>query len=146
MTDHSFTTTFTVDRTPEETFGTINDVRAWWTGEIEGDTDRVGAEFTYRYADVHRSTQRITELVPGQRVAWRVVDADLSFARDRAEWTGTDIVFEIARHGGGSEVRFTHHGLNPEVECYEACSTGWTMYIDGSLRRVLAPRDQAPAI
>ena len=137
MTDQSFTTTFTVDRTPAETYATINDVRAWWTGDIEGDTDRVGAEFTYRYADVHRSTQRITELVPGQRIAWRVVDADLSFARDRSEWTGTEIVFEIAPHGGGSEVRFTHHGLVPEVECFDACSTGWTMYVDGSLRRVL---------
>jgi hypothetical protein len=144
MTGKSFTTTFAVDRPPEQTFATINDVRAWWTGDIEGDTDRLGAEFTYRYADVHRSTQRVTELVPGQRVAWRVVDADLSFARDRSEWTGTEIVFEIAPHDGGSEVRFTHHGLVPQVECFEACSTGWTMYIDGSLRRLLTSGAPAP--
>ena len=137
MTDQSFTTTFTVDRTPEETFATINDVRAWWTGDIEGDTDRLGAEFTYRYADMHRSTQRITELVPGQRVAWRVVEADLSFTRDRSEWTGTQIVFEIAPRDGGSELRFTHHGLVPDFECFEACSTAWTTLVEGSLRRAL---------
>ena len=144
MTDQSFTTTFAVERTPDETFAAINDVRAWWTGDLEGDTDHLGAEFTYRYADVHRSTQRITELIPGRRIAWRVVDADLSFARDPSEWAGTEIVFEITPQDDGSEVRFTHHGLAPEVDCFEACSAAWTMYIDGSLRRLLTSGAPVP--
>jgi hypothetical protein len=61
MKKRSFTTTISVDQTPNETFAAINNVRGWWSGEIEGATDKLEAEFTYRYKDAHRSTQKITE-------------------------------------------------------------------------------------
>ena len=133
MTD--FTTSFTVDRSPAEVFAAINDVRGWWTGDIEGPTAAVGDEFTYRYEDVHRSTQRVTELVPGRRVVWLVTDARLSFTDDPAEWTGTQVVFDIRAGDAGTEVRFQHVGLSPDVDCYESCSSAWAHYVNGSLRR-----------
>jgi hypothetical protein len=124
---------FTVDRTPDEVFAAINDVRDWWPGEITGDTDRLGDVFTYRYKDNHRSTQNITEWVPGQRVVWHVTDSYLSFVEDKEEWTGTDMVFEIARKGDKTELKFTHAGLTPMVECYSACSKGWGYIINECL-------------
>ncbi len=107
-------------------------------GEIDGRTDEPGAIFTYRYQDIHRSTQRITELVPGRRVAWHVVDAYLDFVEDKSEWTGTDITFDVTPTGSGSEVRFTHVGLAPDVECFDSCSSAWGFYITGSLRNLIA--------
>ena len=81
----SFSATFTVEQSPREVFAAINNVRAWWSGDIEGDTNTLGGQFTYRNEDVHRSTQRITESVAGERVVWHVEDAYLSFADDTTE-------------------------------------------------------------
>jgi hypothetical protein len=132
-----FTTTFTVGQSPQEVFDAINDVRGWWAGEIDGSTDRLGAEFTYRYKEFHRSTQRITELVPGKRVVWHVVDANLAFVEDRTEWDGTDIVFDIARNGERTEVRFTHVGLVPRLKCYGDCASAWSFFVNESLRNLI---------
>jgi Activator of Hsp90 ATPase homolog 1-like protein len=138
MKDHNFTTAFTVSQTPEAAFAAITNVRGWWSEEIEGRTDKLGAEFKYHFRDIHRCKMKITELVPGKKVVWRVLDNYFNFAEDKTEWTGTDIIFDISRKGDKTEVHFTHQGLVPEYECYDACSDGWCTYINGSLRELIA--------
>jgi uncharacterized protein YndB with AHSA1/START domain len=133
MKDQDLTFSLSVDQSPEEVFAAINHVRGWWSGEIAGDTDRLGGVFTYRYQDVHRTTQEITEWVPGKRVVWHVTESHLSFVKHQEEWTGTDVVFEISRKGDQTLLKFTHLGLTPEVECYGGCSDGWGHYINESL-------------
>ena len=137
MNVNDLSISFTVPATPDEVFAAINDVRRWWTGDISGGTTSIGDEFTYQYEDVHRSTQRVTELVPGRKVAWLVTDAHLGFTADPGEWKGTEIVFDIAPVGSLTEVRFTHVGLAPDVECFGSCSSAWGYYINGSLRNLI---------
>jgi hypothetical protein len=139
MQSQNFTTHFSVDRTPDEVFGAITNVRGWWTGDvqIEGGTDKLGDEFTYRYQDVHYSKQKITELVPGKKLTWHVLDAYLNFTEDPAEWTGTDITFELTPNGDQTEIRFAHTGLVPEFECFDRCSSAWSFYINRSLRHLI---------
>ncbi len=140
----SLTMTFTVDRSPKEVFEAINNVRGWWSDDIDGSTDRLGATFTYRYKDMHRSSQTITELVPQKKVAWHVSDSLLSFVKDKREWDGTDIVFEIAGKGDRTELRFTHVGLVPAKECYGACEEGWGYYIKDSLKSLIKTGEGKP--
>jgi len=133
----NYTTTFTVDQTPQEVFAAINNVRGWWTGEIEGSTDKLGEVFNYHYADVHRSQQKVTDLVPGKKIVWHVEDANLNYTQDKAEWKGTDITFEIAKKGDKTEVRFTHVGLVPQFECYGSCSSAWGSLVNDNLRNLI---------
>ena len=135
--NQNFTTTLLVDQTPSEVFNAVNNVRGWWSEEIDGSTDKHGAEFTFHYKGLHRSTQKITELVPGKKVVWHVTDARLNFVKDKTEWNGTEIVFEIARKGDKTELRFTHVGLVPAFECYGGCSGAWGFYINDSLRSLI---------
>jgi hypothetical protein len=144
MNTQSLTTAFTVDQTPDEVFAAINNVRGWWSGEINGITDKLGAVWTYRYKDVHRTTQKITELVPGKKVAWHVTDAQLNFVKDKTEWNGTDIVFDITPKDGKTELRFTHVGLVPAFECFDGCSGAWGFYINDSLRNLITTGKGTP--
>jgi hypothetical protein len=137
MNSNDYTTSFVVDQTPQQVFDAVTNVRGWWSGDIKGATDKLGAEFTYRYQDLHRSRQTITELVPGKRVVWHIADAWLSFVKDKDEWNGTEIVFEIARKGDKTELRFTHVGLAPRIECYGKCAGAWGFYINESLRSLI---------
>lgn len=137
MSSHSFSIAFAVEQTPEEAYAAICNVRGWWTGQVDGDTAEVGDEFAYRYGDVHYSKQKVVELVPGEKVVWRVLDAKIAYNADPAEWTGTDILFDITRKEDQTEVRFTHRGLRSDFECFDSCANAWGFYINGSLRKLI---------
>ena len=88
MVGQDYTITILVDKSPEEAFRAINNVRGWWEGEINGDTDKLGAVFTYKYGSFHNSKQKVTELVPGKRVVWSVTEGGPKFTNDKVEWKG----------------------------------------------------------
>lgn len=138
MTTTDFRVTLMADRTPEEVFKVITDVRGWWSGyyseEIIGSTDTLGDEFTFRAGDgAHYTKQKLSELIPNRKVVWLVTESELSFVDEKHEWTGTKIIFNISEKGGSTQVVFTHEGLNPEFECYEACAPAWTQYLQNKL-------------
>lgn len=146
MTNRNFTTSFTVDQTPETVFAAINHVRGWWSEVIKGRTDMLGEEFDYSFEDIHRCKIKVTELVPGKKVVWRVLDNDFSFIEDKTEWTGTEIIFDVSWQGDKTEIHFTHQGLVPEYECYEVCSDGWGSAINGSLRSLITTGKGQPNV
>jgi hypothetical protein len=146
MASPNFSVAYTVSQTPAQVFRAVNNVRGWWSGEpgVSGPTNKLGAEFTYRFKDLHYTKQRITEFVPGKKVVWLVLDSRLSFVKDQTEWNGSQITFEIAKKGDKTELKFTHVGLVPEVECYGDCSSAWGYYVKGPLRKLIAA-DRGPA-
>ena len=151
MTTQDFNTTFSVDQTPGEVFNAVNNVRGWWSEQIDGRTDQLDAEFDYRYKDIHRCKIQIVELDPGKKVVWLVLDNHFNFTKDASEWKGTKISFEITKKGDKTELVFTHAGLVPAYECYAICSDAWGNYIKGSLKNLIetskgSPNPYIPAI
>jgi hypothetical protein len=128
-----FTTAFLVGQTSKEVFNAINNVREWWSDNIEGDTEKLNDEFNYHYQDVHTCKMKLVEVVPDQRVVWLVLENYFNFTKDSSEWTGTRIVFDISKQADKTKLTFTHEGLVPEYECFDICKTAWTDYINGSL-------------
>jgi len=134
----SYTTSFTVDQTPAEAFAAVTNVRGWWSEEIEGGTAAVGDEFDYHMRDLHTCRIRVTEVVPDRKVSWLVLDNYFAFTTDKSEWIGTTVTFEISETDGGTEVRFTHHGLVSEYECFDVCVNAWGFYVTTSLPELIA--------
>ena len=147
MTTKDFTTTLLVDQTPAAAFNAINNVRGWWSEEIEGGTNKLNDEFKYHFEDIHRCQIKLIEVIPDKKVVWLVMDnyfksgifddpshplsGDDGF--DKTEWIDTTIVFEISEKDDKTQIRFTHLGLVPEYECFDVCSNGWNHYIRESL-------------
>ena len=137
MATADFTTTIVVDETPEKVFHAVTDPRGWWSEEIEGSTAKLNDEFTYHYKDVHISKMKLIEVIPNQKVVWLVRDNYFDFTKDKSEWNGTKVIFEISEQDNKTQLRFTHLGLVPEYECYSICRDAWTNYIKNSLRSLI---------
>jgi Activator of Hsp90 ATPase homolog 1-like protein len=138
MNTSDFTTTVLVDQTPEAAFHAINNVRGWWSEEIEGSTDTLNEAFNYHYEDVHRCKIKVTELIPAKKIVWQVLENYFKFTKDRTEWTGTTIIFDITEKDNKTEIQMTHQGLVPEYECYNICRDSWTNYIQKSLYNLIS--------
>ncbi len=140
MKDKNYSTTFLVSQSPKEIFNAIVNVREWWSGlyseEIEGSSDKLNDEFTFRAGGgLHYSKQKLVEIIPNKKIVWLVTESELSFIGKKDEWTGTKLCFEFFERGDGTEVRFTHLGLVPQIECYDNCSGAWSAYLE----KFLAP-------
>jgi len=133
MSSQNFSSTLLVNEPASEVFKAINNVSKWWTENIEGNSKKLNDEFTVRFGDIHVSTQKLVELVPNKKVVWLVTYSQLNFVKNKSEWTGTKINFEIEQKGKQTQMKFTHSGLVPAFECFQDCSNAWSEYIQQSL-------------
>lgn len=142
MSNQNFAARFSVDQTPEAVFTAICNVRGWWSEGIEGQANKVGDRFIHSVLDLHRCDIAVKEMIPGRKVVWRVVENYFSFTKDKSEWTGTEIVFEIARSATAPSLASRIWALASEYECYDVCRDGWTTYINSLRDLVVTGRGQ----
>lgn len=133
MSDRNYQRNYVVPKFPAQVYDAITRVSAWWTINTHGPTKVVGDEFTVQFGDVHLTKQCISEAVEGKRIVWRVTESHLPWLKDMEEWSGTEIVFDIAATSEGTKLTFTHIGLTSGVECFEQCEKGWDYFLGSSL-------------
>ena len=133
MKNESFAAVIETNRSPKEVFEAITNVRGWWCERFAGKSAQLDDEFEVRFADVHYSKQKVVEYLPGMKLAWLITDSQLNFLKDKSEWTGTKISFNISAENGRTRLHFLHEGLTPAVECFRDCSNGWDYFLHQSL-------------
>ncbi|MDB5141136.1 MAG: hypothetical protein JWR12_3052 [Mucilaginibacter sp.] len=106
----------------------INHIRGWWTEDFKGHSAKLNDAFEVRFADMHFSKQKLTEVIPNEKIVWLVTDSYLSFLDDKNEWTDTQISFEISkkatRHNCISRILVWF----PKVNVIKAASRGGTIF------------------
>jgi hypothetical protein len=137
MKQSNFTTSILVDQSPKKAFSAIKNFRAWWSEEIEGNTDQLNETFFYHYKDIHLCKLKLIEIVPDKKLVYKVLDNQFSFTKDKTEWINTKLIFEISNEKGKTKIQFTHAGLVPDYECYDVCNDAWTGYIKKSLYNLI---------
>ncbi len=143
MKQQNYQCSIAADITPHEAFNSINQVNQWWAKNFEGRAEKLDDVFTVRFGTTW-VTFKLTEVVPDKKVVWEVLDCYLPWLNDKTEWNGTCVVFEIEASSESTQITMTHIGLVPEVECYQACETGWNHHIKDSLLALLTEREGMP--
>lgn len=126
-----YTKTVQLAATGEKLFESISAIPLWWTAMFEGSATQAGGKFTVRFGPQVYKTFLVEEMLPYIRIVWDVVDAfiDIPELKNKKEWIGSKIIWEIIPLDTGCELRFTHIGLTPDVECYTICEKGWNNFL-----------------
>jgi hypothetical protein len=143
MNQQNYQCSIAADFTPSEAFESISRVNEWWVRDIDGSTEKLNDVFTVHFGETFVNF-KVTESIPGKKIVWDVTDCYLPWLKDKTEWNGTSVVFEISTLGDETQVTMTHVGLVPEVECYAGCEAGWNKYFKGSLFKLLTERAGVP--
>jgi len=77
------------------------------------------------------------QLVEGIIDCLRMSGVDLAEITELIHGSTTAINTLIERKGAKTELRFTHVGLVPAIECYGKCAGAWGFYINESLRNLI---------
>jgi uncharacterized protein YndB with AHSA1/START domain len=129
MTD-DFTAVLTLAASPETVaalFTSADGVSRWW-GPTEG-SGEVGGTLVTSFGSYGVNAMRVVEVSP-TRVVWESVAPDqVTGTTHQQEWLGTTVEFDIAASAGGTELRFRHVGLTPQLECWDTCNSGWTHFM-----------------
>ncbi len=125
-----------------DALATPEGVASWWSLDTSGGRDP-GDLITVVFDDPGTGERIgsfdlvLDELVPDQRVAWRVQGGP-------PEWIGTLIDFDLTREGDFTIIGFAHTGWSEPGTFMAHCSTKWATFLL-SLKALVETGHGAPA-
>jgi hypothetical protein len=132
MAKENFHRTVKVNASGKEAMKKISQVNKWWAKKVKGKSEKLNDKFTVDFGETFVDFQ-ISEFVSNKKVVWEVTDCNLHWIKNKKEWKGTEVVFEIREKKNSTQIDFTHVGLVPDAECYKDCEVGWTEHATVSL-------------
>src|SRR5215475_7742144 len=105
-------------------FTTAAGVSCWW-GPTEGD-GAVGGTLVTSFGEHGANAMRVLEAGP-TRVVWQSIVPDGTQPTGHTqEWLGTTMEFDFVDADIGTDLRFRHAGLTPQLKCWDSCVAAWT--------------------
>jgi Activator of Hsp90 ATPase homolog 1-like protein len=137
MENKNYHRTITVNASSEEAMKKISQVNHWWKHDFSGSAEKLNDKFTVPFGELNGEKSFVdfvvSEIVPNKKSVWKVTNCNLPWFKDKTEWNNTEVVFEISAANDKTKIDFTHIGLAPGVECYDACEKGWDGHVTNSL-------------
>ena len=133
MGNNNFSSSISAKISADEAIKKISKVPEWWGVSFTGNAERQNDKFIIKMSEDSYFNFTVTELIPNKRVVWLVTDCNMPWYSDKKEWANTKLIFDINEQNGMTDLKFTHEGLTPEVECWKDCEPGWTHWIKTSL-------------
>ncbi len=123
-----YTRTMTLSAPCEKVFdalATTDGPKGWWTSDVSGSAE-TGGKLRFEFDEVKGHVlMRVDQAIRPSSVQWTCVENTIL-----PDWVDTVIVFELAECTPDScELNFRHHGLTPELECFDLCQAGWNRFL-----------------
>lgn len=129
MENKNYHNSIIVNASAEESIKKISQVNLWWKNDFTGSAEKLNDKFTVPFGEPSFVDFVVSDFEPGKKIAWKVTDCFLPWFKDKKEWNNTEVVFQLSEENGKTKIDFTHIGLVPEIECYDACEKGWNGHI-----------------
>lgn len=119
--------------TPENVLAaltTSEGIAGWWAKSNSIREENSNGLLSVDFGRI-KKLMRVQHTNSGLGLTWDVLECTLR------EWPDTKITFDVTpTSAGGCSLKLEHIGLDPTLECYESCSTGWA-YFMASLKQFL---------
>jgi len=115
---------------------TPDGLRGWWGTHATVGT-KPGQLIRFDWSDSDYIELRIERLLKDREVRWTCAAQHDKNLPHPDEWLGTEISFQLSPTATGTNLQFTHRGLQTELACYEMCAGGWDWFLRHSLRGLL---------
>ena len=137
MKQQDYQKSFSTNVTAKEAFENITNVSDWWTNSFKGSAKNLNDMFEVSFGET-KVNFKVIEAIPFKKLVWQVTGCYLDWLKNKTEWNGTKIVWNISEGKKTTQIEMTHVGLVPGIECYKDCEAGWNQYVGESLPKLIA--------